>query len=140
FVDEYGFDPDIYEGTGGNNMALQLVMDGLKLQRCSPGFVDGRDAILDADEAANDGENKCLIWHAFAKRGLGLSADQGSSSSKRDGTEAFDVPEDCLLGTGSNETIQNKFLIYPNPSKGEINIQSRFGINQANVSVFDMNG
>lgn len=140
FVDEYGFDPDIYEGTGGNNMALQLVMDGLKLQRCSPGFVDGRDAILDADEAANDGENKCLIWHAFAKRGLGLSADQGSSSSKRDGTEAFDVPEDCLLGTGSNETIQNKFLIYPNPSQGEINIQSRFGINQANVSVFDMNG
>lgn len=140
FVDEYGFDEDIYEGTGGNNMALQLVVDGLKIQPCSPGFIDGRDAILQADEIANDGENECLIWHAFAKRGLGLSAEQGSSSSKIDGTEAFDVPEDCLLGVGSNDNIQNKFVIYPNPSQGQINIQSRFGINEAQVSIFDMNG
>ena len=34
-------------------MALQLVMTGLKLQPCSPGFVDGRDAILKADEQLN---------------------------------------------------------------------------------------
>ena len=27
-----GFDPDFYHGTGGNNLALQLVLDGLKLQ------------------------------------------------------------------------------------------------------------
>lgn len=140
FVDEYGFDEDLYEGSGGNNMALQLVVDGLKLQPCNPGFVDGRDAILQADETVNDGDNKCLIWHAFAKRGLGLSAYQGSSNSKMDGTEAFDVPEDCALGIGDNENIQNKFIIYPNPSNGEINIQSRFDINEAKVSIFDMNG
>lgn len=140
FVDEYGFDPDIYEGTGGNNMALQLVVDGLKLQPCSPGFVDGRDAILEADEIANDAENKCLIWNAFAKRGLGLSADQGSSSSKMDGSEAFDVPEDCLLGVGNNDAFNNKFVIYPNPSNGVVNIQSRFGVNEAQVSIYDMNG
>src|SRR5690606_29030037 len=29
-IDEHGFDPDIYNGTGGNNIALQLVVDGLK--------------------------------------------------------------------------------------------------------------
>ena len=45
-VDEYGYDSDIYNGTGGNNIAMQLVIDGLKLQPCNPGFVDGRDAIL----------------------------------------------------------------------------------------------
>jgi hypothetical protein len=27
-IDQYGFDQDIYNGTGGNNIALQLVMDG----------------------------------------------------------------------------------------------------------------
>ena len=26
-IDEYGFDPDLYNGTGGNNIAMQLVMD-----------------------------------------------------------------------------------------------------------------
>lgn len=140
FIDEYGFDEDIYEGTGGNNKALQLVIDGLKLQPCNPGFIDGRDAILQADEIANNGENECLIWHAFAKRGLGFSADQGSSNSKMDGTEAFDVPQDCLLGIGNNDNIKNKFVVYPNPSHGEINIQSRFGIDEAQISIFDMNG
>ncbi len=97
FIDQYGFDPDIYNGTGGNNMAMQLVMEGMKLQPCSPGFVDGRDAILEADEMLNGGANKCLIWKAFADRGLGYGADQGSSSSRSDGTESFEEPPFCRL-------------------------------------------
>jgi uncharacterized repeat protein (TIGR01451 family) len=87
---------DIYNGTGGNNLAMQLVTDGLKLQPCSPGFVDGRNAILLADQNLTGGANQCVIWEAFAKRGLGFSADQGVSSSKTDGTEAFDLPLVCL--------------------------------------------
>ena len=53
-VDQYGFNPDIYDkwDTGGNNLAVQLVTDGLKLQPCSPGFVDARDAIFAADQAS----------------------------------------------------------------------------------------
>jgi len=89
-IDEHGFDSDLYSGTGGNNIALALVTEGLKLQPCSPGFVDGRDAILAADIALYGGANQCVIWDAFAKRGLGFSADQGSSNSRTDGTEAFD--------------------------------------------------
>ena len=139
FVDEYGFDEDIYNGTGGNNMALQLVVDGLKLQRCSPGFIDGRDAILEADEIINGGANKCLIWNVFARRGLGFSANQGSVASKQDGTEAFDVPADCPLGTANNE-IENNFIIYPNPSNGHINIKSRFDLGNTKVSIYDING
>jgi Fungalysin metallopeptidase (M36)/Fungalysin/Thermolysin Propeptide Motif/Secretion system C-terminal sorting domain len=95
-IDEYGFDADFYSGTGGNNMAMALITEALKIQPCSPGFVDGRDAILDADVALYGGDNECLIWEAFAKRGLGFSAAQGNSGSVTDGTEAFDVPPACL--------------------------------------------
>jgi len=98
FIDEYGYDADLYNGTGGNNMAMALVIEGLKLQPCSPGFVDGRDAILAADQAINGGANQCMIWEVFARRGLGFSANQGSSSSVTDGTEAFDMPPTCSIG------------------------------------------
>ncbi|HMU14790.1 MAG TPA: M36 family metallopeptidase [Flavobacteriales bacterium] len=91
-IDEYGFDPDIYNGTGGNNIAMQLVIDGLKLTPCSPGFVDARDAILAADVANNGGANQDRIWAAFARRGLGVSADQGDPDSRSDQTEAFNTP------------------------------------------------
>lgn len=94
-VGQYGYDSDLYRGTGGNNMATQLVIDGLKLQPCSPGFVDVRDAILLADEINYGGMNKCLLWEVFARRGLGFSADQGSSGSRSDGTEGYDIHPSC---------------------------------------------
>ncbi len=138
-IDEYGFDADLYNGTGGNNIAMQLVTDGMKLQSCSPGFVDGRDAILMADELANGGVNKCLIWNAFANRGCGFSADQGSVSSRIDQVEAFDLPAECNLGTGDVNFDKN-FRVYPNPSYGAINITSVVNLGDTNVSIFDMNG
>ncbi len=91
-IAQYGYDPDLYNGTGGNNIAMQLVIDGLKLTPCSPGFVDARDAILLADQQNNGGANQNLIWSAFARRGLGVSASQGSSASRSDQTEAYDTP------------------------------------------------
>ena len=91
-IDTEGFDPDTYNGTGGNNTALLLVTEALKLQPCSPGLVDGRDAIIAADQAIYGGAHLCEIWEAFAARGLGFSADQGSTNSRSDGTEAFDLP------------------------------------------------
>jgi hypothetical protein len=131
---------DIYTGTSGNNIALQLVMDGMKLQPCSPGFVDGRDAIIAADAVANGGANFCLIWNAFARRGLGLSASQGSSGSVADGTEAFDVPVGCdTTGVNDNGALNN-FIIYPNPSNGNINIRSTVEVGTAMISILDLNG
>lgn len=98
-IDQYGFDANIETGTGGNNIALQLIIEGLKLQACSPGFVDGRDGILLADQVLYGGANQCLIWKAFARRGLGFSADQGSSNSRFDQVEAFDLPPSCAVAT-----------------------------------------
>lgn len=99
--DRYGYNANIYDSwsTGGNNLAMQLVMDGLKFQPCAPGFEDGRNAILAADQALTTGTNQCEIWRAFAKRGLGFSADQGSSASRLDGTTAFDLPASCTAAT-----------------------------------------
>jgi extracellular elastinolytic metalloproteinase len=100
-IDTYGFDSDLYNGTGGNNMAMHLITEGLKLQPCGPGFVDGRDAILAADQALYAGANECLIWEVFAARGLGFSADQGNSTSRTDQVEAFDLPIQCLTPTAA---------------------------------------
>jgi subtilisin-like proprotein convertase family protein len=98
-IDRYGYNADIYDYTAlddGNILAYQLVQDGMAIQPCSPGFEDGRDAILAADVALTGGANRCDIWEAFATRGMGFSADQGSSGSVSDGTTAFDMPSFCL--------------------------------------------
>lgn len=142
FIDQYGFDTDFYTGTGGNNIAMQLVIDGLKLQNCSPGFVDGRDAILQADELTNGGANRCLIWEAFANRGLGLNASQGSPFNSNDGIENFDIPTgpDCTLSVGDRGSFDNNFIIYPNPSNGNINIKSLINLGDVTITIFDING
>ncbi len=100
-IDRHGFSSNFVNGTAGNNISLQLVTDGLKLQPCGPGFVDARNAILQADELRYGGANSCLIWQAFAKRGLGFSASQGSVGSNGDNTEAFDMPPACGFGLTS---------------------------------------
>ncbi len=88
---------DVHGTATGFDLSMDLVMEGMKLQPCSPGFVDGRDAILAADMAMNGGANQCLIWEVFARRGLGYSASQGSSNSTTDGVEAFDLPPTCFI-------------------------------------------
>jgi extracellular elastinolytic metalloproteinase len=102
-IDKYGFNPNMYNSwnSGGNNLAYQLVIDGMKMQGCFPGFVDGRDGILAADQALTGGENQCMIWAAFARRGLGFSAEQGSSADRDDNSEAMDTHPDCASGFAS---------------------------------------
>ncbi len=106
---KYGFEQDIYQfnSTAGNIKSINLIISGLKLQTCNPGFVDARNAILKADTILNGANNSCLIWNVFARRGLGYSANQGSSYLRDDGSESFDIPPGCnylseaeLFGTG----------------------------------------
>lgn len=75
----------------GNAAAMKLVMEGMRLQPCQPGFVDARNAILTADANIFGGRYNCAIWRAFAKRGLGRNASQGSSASATDGVADFTV-------------------------------------------------
>jgi hypothetical protein len=101
FVDRYGFDANLKTGTGGNRRALKLVVEGLKLQPCSPGFVDGRDAILKANQELFGGADLDIIWEAFADRGLGYYASQGSSNNRNDGFADFTRPPLCPADAGS---------------------------------------
>lgn len=107
-IDEYGYDSDLYKGKGGNNICMQLVVDGLKLQPCNPGFIDGRDAILLADKLNNNSANEKLIWEAFARRGLGWSARGGNPDSKTDQIEAFDIPRKFLGYVDIKKTAEPK--------------------------------
>jgi uncharacterized repeat protein (TIGR01451 family) len=95
-VEKYGFDADRTHVNSGNGRALQLVIDGCKLQPCSPGFVDGRDAIILADILDYNGADTCLISTVFARRGLGYNASQGSSLNAGDGVDNFDPIPTCI--------------------------------------------
>jgi extracellular elastinolytic metalloproteinase len=84
---------DVYVEGSGNQIALRLVVESLKLMRCYPGFIDGRDAILQADSLLYQGRHHFAIWKAFAGRGLGYSADQANSFSTFDGRSGYDLPD-----------------------------------------------
>jgi extracellular elastinolytic metalloproteinase len=93
----WGYSPDLYNGDGGNNRMIRLVVDGMKLQGCNPTMVVARNAILLADQNAFAGANQCAIWRAFAKRGLGQNAVAGSIN-QGDETEDFTIPAGCAAG------------------------------------------
>jgi extracellular elastinolytic metalloproteinase len=95
-VDAHGFDADFHGGNGGNNTALQLVMDGLKTQDCNPSFTHARTKIVEADEVWTGGQNKCRVWNAFAKRGMGEGANSGDSNQLTPST-SFALPIGCQV-------------------------------------------
>ncbi|KAJ7640066.1 peptidase M36 [Mycena polygramma] len=61
-------------GSEGNVVFMHLFLDSLPLQPCMPTFLTARDAWLQADVNRYDGANKCILWKAFASRGLGVKA------------------------------------------------------------------
>jgi hypothetical protein len=86
-VIKYGF------GVGDTTMNT-LVVEGMKVTNPDPSFLDARDGVLLADLAINAGVNQCLLWDAFARMGLGLSA-QTVDKNDINPLEAFDTPAAC---------------------------------------------
>ena len=146
YVEKYGFDADMYNGTGGNNKAMQIVLDGLKLQPCSPGMVDGRDAILAADMALTGGEDQCMIWEVFAARGLGTNAFQGSSNNINDQNSDFTLPPDTdptlanCTSLSVDEFSSNDYRVYPNPANSALFIKMNRNFGEATLTLTDING
>lgn len=104
-IDKYGMGDDPYEAANpvginppaaakGNNIAMRLVFEGMKLQPTNPTFIQQRDAILKADSLLYGAQDACILWKAFAKRGLGYSATS-LTNALGDEFEAFDVPLSC---------------------------------------------
>lgn len=144
YIEKYGYNSDVIaSATSGNAKVLQIVMNGLKLQACNPSFIDGRNAILQADTVGNAGADKCMIWNAFAKRGLGVNASAGSSTAANDQVEDFTVPQECntTLATQDIKLGENKFIIFPNPTYDEFfvgNIDK--SSKEVLIKMFDMSG
>ncbi|KAI8974993.1 Fungalysin metallopeptidase-domain-containing protein [Pilobolus umbonatus] len=79
----------------GNTLAVQLVIDGMKLQPCNPNFVSARDAILEAEKQLTGGKYHCVIYRAFAKRGLGPGAKLQKKGWMEQRVESFSLPSSC---------------------------------------------
>ena len=144
-IARHGFDADLYdaEGTAGNQIALNLVMEGLRQQPCNPGFVDGRDAILAADTLLYGGAYSNVIWQAFARRGLGANADQGLATSVTDGTEDFTVPPGAVANEAGLEQPERFVLsrAFPNPFRPQSQFSLEVGEAQdVRIEVFDTLG
>ena len=58
----------------GNQLTMQIVTDAMKMTPISPSFTQARDALIDADCAANACANEQSIWDGFADRGLGYNS------------------------------------------------------------------
>lgn len=111
-INQDGINPNLFNpaGTGGNTAAMKLVIEGMRLQPCSPGYIDARNAILKADTLFYGAKYSCSIWKAFAKRGMGQGASQGSSNSTTDQVASFlNATAPTLLLT-QNVTAQQEGL------------------------------
>jgi hypothetical protein len=145
-IDVHGFSPDPYAGpsSGGNVLALHLVVEAMKRVPCNPGFVDGRDALLDADVALTGGANCAFIWSAFARRGLGVGADQGSPQSLTDGIASFEDPEgeDCSVVTvAADDGASGPLLVATSPFRGQATLSlTTSEAGQVRVRVYDVTG
>jgi uncharacterized repeat protein (TIGR01451 family) len=136
FVDIYGFDSNLNNTHSGNGKVLRLVMDGMKMQVCNPGFVEARDAILAADRADFAGAHQCLIWEVFAKRGLGFYAKQGITAKTNDGQENFDPNPYCskalkLEKTATLSVQAGQQIVYT------LKVINHKGTNVTGVTVYD---
>ena len=145
YIDKYGFDSDLFNGTGGNNKVMQIVIEGLKLQSCSPGFVAGRNAILAADNAITGGVDQCMIWEVFANRGVGFNASEGLGFSRTDQVEDFSMPPsndpslvNCVLS--SREFGTNQLKIFPNPASDVVHILNLYQFGNTTVTISDLQG
>ena len=85
-----------YGWAAGNQSMLQLLTDAMVITPSNPNFLQGRDAIMQAD-VLDGGTNQVELWNAFAKRGMGVNAVSPSSGTSIGVQESFDVPDDMQI-------------------------------------------
>jgi hypothetical protein len=93
-------------GDAANDLLLQLVVDGMKLDPGGPKFIDARDAILQADLLRYGGVHQPSLWEGFRERGLGWGARQ---PRPRDGASA---PQ-AILDVNRGRFLVQDFLLPP---------------------------
>ncbi len=116
-IDQFGYDENIYNFSGelnqdaGNIMALAIVTESLKNLNCGPTLIDCRNAILVANESIYGKKYECILWEAFAKRGLGVFAFVGGPAS-------YETPPLTATFSASLNTVCEKSEIIEELSGG----------------------
>lgn len=85
---------------GANELMLQLVVDGMKLDPGAPSFIQARDAILQADLLRSGGIHQHRLWHGFSQRQLGWYATEPLSRGR-----ARDLQQDGSMPPSSAISI-----------------------------------
>jgi hypothetical protein len=76
----------------GNNRALQIVTDAMKLDVASPTLIQARDSIIAADNAGYGGADVVDIRNGFATRGMGAGASVTGTSTVVESFAPAEVP------------------------------------------------
>jgi len=97
-----------YGHDAGKRTHELLMVDGMKATPTTPSFLQARDGILVADFLDNGGANRCLIWKAFAGRGMGTGASS-TDPAQMVVTTSTALPADCTtttsLASAPNPTV-----------------------------------
>lgn len=122
----------------GNQLAMQLVTDGLMLAPANASFLEARDGILQADLVDNGGENYLEIWSGFAKRGMGYSAFCPLSDTTIGVWEAFDLPPDVGTPDGILEVLitpaSQEALLAGDTNSIFIRVSDALGVTNATIN------
>lgn len=143
YINKYGFDADIYNGTGGNNKVMRLALDALKLAACNTdSFINTRNNLFAADQATTGGADYCMIAEVFARRGMGLNASSGDINNSGDQVEdftPFPAGPNCTLAVNyfNNEEM---IKVYPNPTNRLVNIRINQFVGKVTIQIVDING
>ena len=92
----------------GNRRWLQLMFDSFLLQQGATSMLDARDAFLAADQMRFRGENRTVLWNAFARRGMGKNA----STAGADATS--------VKGGFASPTSKNAKVVFKTRGSGQV--------------------
>ena len=84
---------ELYEANGKSSDDLfARWVDGMKSTPATPKFEDMRDGMLASAEGTDEA---CLVWRAFAARGVGVGATATVKGKKVTINETFTLPAEC---------------------------------------------
>lgn len=155
YMVKYGYNSDVLNTNGlnkGNNRVMKLVLDAIKIEGCNPTMVAGRDALIQADVNTTGGQDVCMIYNTFARRGVGQGASAGANSGSvadiQDQVESFTqltpgatpaTGSACVLAVNQFD-LNNTIAIYPNPTTGLFTVQISQFEGVADLEIVDING
>jgi hypothetical protein len=84
---------EIWQREGlSQDLLFDYLIEGMNFTPAGPAMEDMRDGIL---AAISDPAHECLVWEAFAAKGIGVGAEATLTGPNVSVTESFEMPESC---------------------------------------------